>query len=116
MPVVCKTIIGIPPARIRYPKFNRILLFGYLYDETKHFNLEIARKFFEKHKRKILKYVSRTKSKKTFKVYRVLSSQGNHWYHVVHNISSKSWVCNCPGYQYRSKCRHIKEARNANKS
>jgi len=41
------------------------------------------------------------------KVYKVKSSKGNKEY-LVHMDSSGSMVCECPGYQFRRSCRHIK--------
>ena len=41
------------------------------------------------------------------KVYKVLSSKGDKEY-LVQMDSSGSMVCECPGYQFRKSCRHIK--------
>ena len=41
------------------------------------------------------------------KVYKVKSSKGDKEY-LVQMDSSGSMVCECPGYQFRRSCRHIK--------
>ena len=45
---------------------------------------------------------------KSNKVYKVLSSRGDKEYLVKIN-SSGSLECECPGYGFRRKCRHISE-------
>ena len=41
------------------------------------------------------------------RIYKVKSSKGNKEY-LVQMDSSGSMVCECPGYQFRRSCRHIK--------
>ena len=70
--------------------------------------MKIARRFHDKYGLK-LKAV-KTRSHTAYRVYQVLSSDGKSRYKVVDN-GKGVWNCNCKGFKYRNKCRHIDEAK-----
>jgi len=93
---------------------NIIILFGKWYDETKHFNLEVARKFYEKYKHIFNCGLYEKKLGDTI-VYKVHIASKGHEYLVVHN-GNGTWTCGCLGYKYRKDCRHIKAVKEERKN
>jgi len=102
----------IPPAQANFPNnISIIVLNGHWFRVTKFFTLEVARKIYEK----LFENQPITiKSRTNVKVYKVKSSKGDKYYKIVNN-GNNNWTCNCLGFTYRRRCRHIEECKQQEK-
>ena len=55
---------------------------------------------------KFVKYVKRTYDIKEWKIH---SSSGSSY--TVRRIDGKRYTCNCPGFKFRGRCKHIDKVR-----
>lgn len=87
-----------------------ILLFGKYFQETEKFTMEYAQRLWDRYGERFQIKIVKILSRKRVKVYNVKSSKGDKFYKVVDN-GKNVFNCNCPGFIYRKKCRHVAEVK-----